>query len=102
MAMKVIRPSPETRRPFALRLKMTVMFIQPALFIVGLMMAEILITSMKVQLVAYMTRILLTPSSILDHAMKTGEDPPVGTMIGKALQGLESGTGVILILVMLQ
>jgi hypothetical protein len=34
--------------------------------------------------------------------MRGGEDPPAGTVVGKALEGLESGTGVIQMLVLLQ
>ena len=34
--------------------------------------------------------------------MKAGPEPPVGTVIGKALGALESGTGVIQVLVTLQ
>jgi hypothetical protein len=34
--------------------------------------------------------------------MAAGADPPQGTVIGKALEGLENGTGVIRILVILQ
>ncbi len=45
---------------------------------------------------------LLVASSTPGHAMKAGPNPAVGTVIGKALQGLESGTGVIQMLVMLQ
>jgi hypothetical protein len=45
---------------------------------------------------------LLVSSSTPGHAMRGGEDPPTGTVVGKALEGLESGTGVIQMLVMLQ
>jgi len=45
---------------------------------------------------------LLVASSTPGHAMKAGPDPKVGTVIGKALGTLESGTGVIQLLVMLQ
>jgi hypothetical protein len=45
---------------------------------------------------------LLVASSTPGHAMRGGEDPPAGTVVGKALEGLESGTGVIQMLVMLQ
>jgi hypothetical protein len=45
---------------------------------------------------------LLVTSSIPGHAMRGGEDPPTGTVVGKALEGLESGTGVIQMLVLLQ
>lgn len=45
---------------------------------------------------------LLVASAIPGHAMKAGRDPSVGTVIGKALAGLDSGAGVIQMLVMLQ
>ena len=45
---------------------------------------------------------LLTTSAIAGHAMRAGSNPAIGTVLGKALQGLESGTGMILVLVMLQ
>lgn len=45
---------------------------------------------------------LLVTSDIPGHAMAAGADPPQGTVIGKALEGLENGTGVIRILVILQ
>ena len=45
---------------------------------------------------------LLVASATPGHAMRTGANPPVGTVIGKALGALNSGTGVILVLVMLQ
>ena len=45
---------------------------------------------------------LLVTSATPGHAMKAGADPAVGTVIGKALASLKSGTGVILMLVMLQ
>ena len=45
---------------------------------------------------------LLTSSGMLGHAMRAGENPPTGTVIGKALQALENGTGVIQMLVVLQ
>jgi len=45
---------------------------------------------------------LLVTSSTPGHAMKGGPNPPVGTVIGKALGSLESDTGVIEMLVMLQ
>jgi hypothetical protein len=45
---------------------------------------------------------LLVASSTPGHAMKAGPDPRIGTVVGKALEGLESGAGVIRILVMLQ
>jgi hypothetical protein len=34
--------------------------------------------------------------------MRAGTNPPIGSVIGKALEGLENGTGVIQLLVMLQ
>jgi hypothetical protein len=34
--------------------------------------------------------------------MRAGANPPQGTVLGKAMQALESGTGTILILVTLQ
>lgn len=47
---------------------------------------------------------MLTASSIPGYAMKADASPPVGTVIGKALEGLDAvqSTGVILMLVMLQ
>jgi hypothetical protein len=45
---------------------------------------------------------LLTASSTPGHAMKAGPNPPIGTVIGKALGTLEAGTGVIQMLVTLQ
>ena len=45
---------------------------------------------------------LLVASSTPGHAMKADPNPPVGTVIGKALEGLEDNTGVIQMLVMLQ
>jgi len=45
---------------------------------------------------------LLVASSLPGHAMKAEPNPPVGTVIGKALEGLDSDTGVIKMLVMLQ
>ncbi|MEA3309288.1 MAG: hypothetical protein U9Q70_07235 [Chloroflexota bacterium] len=45
---------------------------------------------------------LLVASSIPGHAMKAGPNPPIGTIIGKALAGLASGVGVIQLLVTLQ
>jgi hypothetical protein len=45
---------------------------------------------------------LLVASSTPGHAMKAGSNPSVGTVIGKALASLESGTGVIQMLVTLQ
>jgi hypothetical protein len=45
---------------------------------------------------------LLATSSTPGHAMKAGPNPPVGTVIGKALGALEQGTDVIQMLVTLQ
>jgi hypothetical protein len=45
---------------------------------------------------------LLVTSATPAHAMKAGPNPPIGTVVGKALAGLETGTGVIQMLVMLQ
>ncbi len=45
---------------------------------------------------------LLVTSSIPGHAMRAGDYPPQGTVLGKALGELSSGTGVIYILVVLQ
>jgi hypothetical protein len=45
---------------------------------------------------------LLVSASTPGHAMKAGPNPPVGTVIGKALQPLDQGVGTILLLVMLQ
>jgi hypothetical protein len=45
---------------------------------------------------------LLVTSSIPGHAMRAGDNPPQGTVLGKALGELKSGTGVIYILVTLQ
>ena len=44
---------------------------------------------------------LLVTSSTPGHAMRA-DNPPPGTILGKALEPLESGTGVILVLVTLQ
>jgi hypothetical protein len=44
---------------------------------------------------------LLVTSATPGHAMRA-DDPPPGTVLGKALEALESGTGVILVLVTLQ
>ena len=44
---------------------------------------------------------LLVSAATPGHAMKADPNPPVGTVIGKALQGLEEGTGTILMLVMM-
>jgi len=45
---------------------------------------------------------LLVASSIPGHAMKAGPNPPQGTVIGKALERLDKGTGVIKMLAVLQ
>jgi len=45
---------------------------------------------------------LLVASDTPGYAMRAGENPSVGTILGKALEPLESGLGVIRILVMLQ
>lgn len=45
---------------------------------------------------------LLVASATPGHAMRAGANPPQGTVIGKALEGLEEGTGVIRMLVVLQ
>jgi hypothetical protein len=43
---------------------------------------------------------LLVSSSLAGHVMRAGESPKQGTVVGKALEPLESGTGTIRILVM--
>jgi hypothetical protein len=45
---------------------------------------------------------LLVTASLPGHAMRAGENPPPGTVLGKALGTLDDGTGAILILVVLQ
>ena len=45
---------------------------------------------------------LLVTSSIPGYAMQAGENPPQGTVIGKALEPLEDGTGFITMVVTLQ
>jgi hypothetical protein len=45
---------------------------------------------------------MLVASSIPGHAMSAGPNPPTGTVIGKALEGLEGDTGMIKLLVVLQ
>jgi len=45
---------------------------------------------------------LLVTAATPGYAMRAGENPPQGTVLGKALGELERGTGVILILVTLQ
>ncbi len=45
---------------------------------------------------------LLTTSSTPGHAMRAGDNPPLGTVVGKALEPLAEGAGLIEMLVMLQ
>lgn len=45
---------------------------------------------------------LLVTAATPGHAMRAGEDPPQGTVLGKALGELEEGSGIILVLVTLQ
>ena len=45
---------------------------------------------------------LLVASSTPGHAMRADPNPPVGTIIGKALEGLDEGSSVIQIVVTLQ
>ena len=45
---------------------------------------------------------LLVASSTAGHAMKAGEDPPQGSVIGKALDPLSEGFGFIRMIVTLQ
>ena len=45
---------------------------------------------------------LLVASNTPGHAMRAGENPPQGTVIGKALSPLEAGTGYIKMIVTLQ
>jgi hypothetical protein len=45
---------------------------------------------------------LLVASATPAHAMKAGPNPPQGTILGKALEPLDTSTGTILVLVMLQ
>ena len=44
---------------------------------------------------------LLTTSPTAGHAMRA-DDPPPGTILGKALEPLDTGTGLIKVLVMLR
>ena len=44
----------------------------------------------------------LTSSSIPGYAMRAGDAPPLGTIIGKALESLEEETGTIHMLVMMR
>ncbi len=45
---------------------------------------------------------LLVAAATRGHAMRGGPNPPIGTVIGKALEPLDQGTGLIQMLVMLQ
>lgn len=45
---------------------------------------------------------MLVASSIRGHAMHGGDNPPQGAVIGKALTGLDSGTGTVRMLVVQQ
>jgi hypothetical protein len=45
---------------------------------------------------------LLVASATPGHTMRAAPNPPVGTVVGKALEPLDEGTGLIQILVMLQ
>jgi|GEM_PF-1232646 len=45
---------------------------------------------------------LLVTSSTPGHAMRAGNSAPRGTILGKALESLDEGTGVILVLITLQ
>lgn len=45
---------------------------------------------------------LLAASATAGHAMRAGPDPALGTVIGKALEPLDTGTGTILMLVVLR
>jgi hypothetical protein len=45
---------------------------------------------------------LLVSSTTPGHAMKAGSNPLVGTVIGKALEGMDEGSGMIQMLAMLQ
>jgi len=45
---------------------------------------------------------LLVASTLPGHAMKAGNAPPVGSIIGKALNRLEDAVGVVRVLVMMQ
>jgi hypothetical protein len=45
---------------------------------------------------------LLVASSTPGRAMKAGDQPPLGSVLGKALQPLASGSGVIKMLATLQ
>jgi hypothetical protein len=40
-------------------------------------------------------------STIAGHAMQAGSKPQTGTVIGKAMEGLNQGTGIIKMLVIL-
>jgi hypothetical protein len=43
---------------------------------------------------------LLVASPTAGHAMRAGENPAQGTVVGKALEPMEAGTGIIRVLVM--
>ncbi len=45
---------------------------------------------------------LLAASSTPGHAMRAGSNPPIGSIIGKALGSLDRGTGTITLLVMMR
>jgi hypothetical protein len=45
---------------------------------------------------------LLVSAGLPGHAMRAGSEPPQGSVIGKALSGLDRGTGTIRMLVSLQ
>ena len=45
---------------------------------------------------------LLVAAATPGHAMRAGDDPALGTVIGKALSGLDRDTGTLLMLVMLR
>lgn len=45
---------------------------------------------------------LLVTAATPGHAMRAGEDPPAGAVLGKAFGALEAGTGMIPVLVTLR
>ena len=45
---------------------------------------------------------MLVTSSTPGHVMGGGDEPPQGTVIGKALEGLVDGSGVIQMMVVMQ
>ena len=45
---------------------------------------------------------LLVAAATPGHAMRAGANPPLGTVIGKALGSLDKDTGIVLMLVMLR